>query len=200
MSLLNKHYNSSLARRLNAQSIRKYYCNNIIAGRLRQNCSRMFSSCNNNDDNVVSQVKNWVSKWVVGFGLCPWAAAVLTKDLISYIVVDEDARTLTSRYRVKKTIICEARNLINNRNGKETSLIIIPKLIKFNKFIKFSSYIETELEEAGLDSDIQIATFHPDYQFADTSKSDVTNYTNRSPYPILHLLKVCFILCCYRWY
>ena len=160
------------------------------------------------DDNIIKAVvDNWVRKWVFKLGLCPWSGKVLVDDKMRLVVqrghphVDADLENirkvvLKESYALSSKVKQSNKSDIGHNNcdvtinKAETTIIIVPDIDNFQDYLDLHEYLEYLLEEEQLTDDIQIATFHPKYQFANTKKSDVENYTNRSPYAMFHLLKV----------
>ena len=130
--------------------------------------------------------------------MCPWALGVATKEKLRIVVnespfsIDKPSSLLSIQRRKKliSSIIDEARSLTNATTVFETALIVLPSLDDFMGFLRLTEEVEKALARNGLAADIQIATFHPKYRFEGTTEMDVENYTNRSPYPIVHLLRV----------
>ncbi len=127
-----------------------------------------------------------MNRAVIGLNLCPFAKAVETKQQVRYVVTDADnPETL-------REILCEEiTRLINTAPADiETTLLIHPQTLTafrlFNDFLAVADAAMIELAGAGV---LQMASFHPQYQFAGTAIDDVSNATNRSPYPTLHLLR-----------
>lgn len=139
-----------------------------------------------NTDDVISETEAWLEKAVIGLNLCPFAKAVQVKQQIRYVV--SQARTpeaLLEELEHELEQLAEA-----NPEKIETTLLIHP--LALNDFLDFNDFLDVAdgmLEELELDGILQIASFHPDYQFAGTEQDDIENYTNRSPYPTLHLLR-----------
>jgi uncharacterized protein len=135
---------------------------------------------------VVEQTKEWIQKAVIGLNLCPFAKPVFTQNLIRYALSEA-----TNEEELLEELASELQLLTQTDASEiETTLLIHPKLLtEFLEFNDFLGVAESLLTEMELDGVIQIASFHPQFQFADTKPDDITNYTNRSPYPILHLLR-----------
>lgn len=135
---------------------------------------------------IIAATQAWIEKAVIGLNLCPFAKAVYIKQQIRYVV-----SAATEVNALVPELVAELRSLQAADPAKiETTLIIIPcVLADFLDYNDFLSAADNVLEDLGLDGDIQIASFHPDYQFAGTAADDIENYTNRSPYPLLHLLR-----------
>ncbi len=130
--------------------------------------------------------QRWLERAVIGLNLCPFAKAVHVKQQIHYAV--SQAQSLVA---LRAELVQELRDLVAlDTQIRDTSLLIVPILLPdfldFNDFLAEADDVLTELDLEGV---IQIASFHPDYQFAGTSVHDITNFTNRSPYPTLHLIR-----------
>lgn len=136
--------------------------------------------------NAINKTKNWIEKMVINLNLCPFAKLPFQTDKIRYVVVEE-----TNLSKLVEVLMLEMRRLVvTNAKEIETTLIIHPYLlIDFYDYNDFLAVADEVLHQELLEGIIQIASFHPQYQFADTSKDAVENYTNRSPYPMLHLLR-----------
>ncbi len=134
------------------------------------------------------RVAHWVSEVVVGLDLCPFAAAVVRPGRLQIDVVDvadEDAAI--------QAVLAAASHLLETPTEEvATTLVVLRGALddSFEDFLDVVAEIEGALEAAGADEWLQLASFHPDYRFADTDPDDVGNYTNRAPYPIVHLLRV----------
>jgi uncharacterized protein len=138
------------------------------------------------DQQYISQTRRWLETAVIGLNLCPFAKAPYTKDKIRFVV--SDAKTEEA---LLHTLSDELKLLENTPIDEiETTLIIHPHVLQdFFDYNDFLNLAEGLLTDHGLDGEIQIASFHPDYQFGGTQKEDPTNNTNRSPYPMMHLLR-----------
>lgn len=138
------------------------------------------------NDEVIAATRNWLEKAVIGLNLCPFARAVYAGDRIRYVA--SDATTLEALLEV---LAAELEVLAEtDENRTETTLLIHPLVL--GDFLEYNDFLEMAdqlLEELDLDGELQVASFHPQYQFADTGPDDVENCTNRSPYPTLHLLR-----------
>lgn len=137
-------------------------------------------------DVVIAAMRAWVDKAVIGLNLCPFAKAVQVKNQVRYVV---SAAHTTETLRVD--LIAELRNLnASDPDQLDTTLLIHPDVLRdFMDYNDFLTVADAVLEDLGFGGQIQIASFHPQYQFADTAVDDIDNYTNRSPYPVLHLLR-----------
>jgi hypothetical protein len=137
-------------------------------------------------ETVIAETRAWVDRAVIGLNLCPFAKAVQVRNQIRYVVTDAaDADALLDALRE------ELQRLAGAESAQvETTLLIHPGVLTdFLDFNDFLDVADAALEELGYAGVLQVASFHPQYQFAGTAADDVTNATNRSPYPTLHLLR-----------
>lgn len=128
----------------------------------------------------------WVEHAVVGLNLCPFAKAPMVKGQIRYVLCDTtDARVLFD------ALCAEMQALVATDPAEvETTLLVHPNaLLDFLDFNDFLEAADGALEDFQLDGVLQIASFHPAYQFAGTQPDDLENATNQSPFPTLHLLR-----------
>lgn len=142
---------------------------------------------NNSDDaGIVAATTVWLERAVIGLNLCPFAKAVHTKQQIRYVV-----SRATGPEELLDTLIAELQYLAAADPAvTDTTLLIHPFV--FEDFLAYNDFLDVAdaaIVELKLEGELQIASFHPQYQFADTEADDITNYTNRSPYPTLHLLR-----------
>jgi len=138
------------------------------------------------ESKVVADTTQWLEKVVIGLNLCPFAKPVHMNGLIRFVVspATTNEALLVDLRRELLFLVETAAEVI------ETTLLIHPGVLA--DFLDYNAFLEDsdrELEELELDGVIQIASFHPDYRFAGAKMSDVTNGTNRSPFPMLHLLR-----------
>ena len=128
----------------------------------------------------------WVDRAVIGLNLCPFARAVRAKSQLRCVVSDA-----TDPEALLQTFCDEAQRLLAvDASQCETTLLVHPDVLNdFGDHNDFLDVAEAALESMGCEGVLQLASFHPDYQFASTEPNDVTNATNRSPYPTLHLLR-----------
>lgn len=139
-----------------------------------------------NHDQIITETRDWVVKAVIGLNLCPFAKAVHVNERIRYVVSDA-----TEPEALLKDLARELLAL--NRADPEqvdTTLLIHPGVL--TDFLDFNDFLDAAdalVEELKLDGILQIADFHPGYQFDGSDPDDISNYSNRSPYPTLHLLR-----------
>lgn len=135
---------------------------------------------------IIEAMQRWLEKAVIGLNLCPFAKAVHAKKQVRFVVsAAEDLEAL------QQDLVKELRHLHESEPAEvDTTLLIHPWVL--NDFLEYNDYLDiadATLVEMGLEGEIQIASFHPQYQFADAPADDISNYTNRAPYPVLHLLR-----------
>ncbi|MEJ0040451.1 MAG: DUF1415 domain-containing protein [Gammaproteobacteria bacterium] len=135
---------------------------------------------------VLAETIAWVDQVVIGLNLCPFAKAVQVKNQVRYVVSEAtDEETLLNQLREEMN-----RLVATEPSEVDTTLLIHPGVL--NDFIDFNDFLglaEDALEDLGHEGVLQVASFHPRYQFDGTDPDDITNATNRSPYPTLHLLR-----------
>jgi len=134
--------------------------------------------------NFIEASKQWVETVVVELNLCPFAKRELVNDRVRFCTSESDT---------PEQLLIDLQNeltLLESDPSIETTLLIHPyTLLEFSDYNQFLDICDALLIDMALDGIYQIASFHPDYQFADTDKADAENYTNRSPYPMLHLIR-----------
>ncbi len=133
----------------------------------------------------IDATRRWIAAVVIGLDLCPFARRVFEAERIRYVVSDaQDEQTLVAE------LAGELHRLAAAPAGVETTLLIHPRVLtEFLDYNDFLGVAEALIDEQDLGGVVQIASFHPNYQFADTEPDAVENWTNRSPYPMLHLLR-----------
>jgi hypothetical protein len=138
------------------------------------------------DSPALAQTRAWVEHAVIGLNLCPFAKAPQVKGLVRYVESPaQDPATLLG------DLMQELQRLAKAPPERlETTLLVHPQV--FTDFADFNDFIgvaEEAVADLGLEGVIQVASFHPDYRFAGTAPDDITNATNRSPHPTLHLIR-----------
>jgi hypothetical protein len=138
------------------------------------------------DADIVEAMRVWVEKAVIGLNLCPFAKAVHAKRQIRYVVSHaETEEALLADLMHELQLLASA-----DPGDVETTLLVHPRVL--NDFLDYNDFLDLAdgaVEELGLDGFLQVASFHPDYRFADSEPDDIGNYSNRAPYPTLHLLR-----------
>ena len=137
-------------------------------------------------EEVVSVTRTWLERAVIGLNLCPFAKPVHVNNRIRYFV--SGARL---QARLLEDLIAELRALNAADPAQcETTLLVHPHVLAdFSDYNDFLEQADDAVSELGLEGVIQVASFHPGYRFEDAGADDIENYTNRSPYPMLHLLR-----------
>ena len=139
-----------------------------------------------NDEDVIAATREWLEKAVIGLNLCPFAKAVYVKNQVRFVVSSAPHLDglLEDLDRELDFLAAAAPEEI------DTTLLIHPTLLPdFLDFNDFMQLAEAAVEEHELEGVIQIASFHPLFQFEGTEPDDMGNYTNRAPFPTLHLLR-----------
>jgi uncharacterized protein len=139
-----------------------------------------------NTDTVIAQTRRWLEEAVIGLNLCPFAKAVHVKGQVRCVVSDAtDVDTL------QQHLAAQLRDLAAADPAQvDTTLLVHPGVLQdFQDFNAFLGLAEETVEALGLEGVLQVASFHPNFQFAGTEPDDIGNATNRSPYPTLHLLR-----------
>jgi uncharacterized protein len=137
-------------------------------------------------DEVIAATRHWLEAAVIGLNLCPFAKAVHLKGQIEWIV-----SAATSEAELAAELSQAAQRLAAApADSIDTTLLIHPRvLVGFDDYNQFLDVAESILVNLRLDGVLQIASFHPHYRFAGSRDNDVANCSNRSPYPMLHLLR-----------
>ena len=133
---------------------------------------------------VIEQTKNWVREVVIGLNLCPFAARPFQANRIDYIVATGN----NSEQHLHQLIECLQQ--LDSDTSIDTSLLIFNQGYEnFDDYLGLLAIAEQLIEQLDYAGRYQLASFHPAYQFEGSAADDVSNYTNRSPYPMLHLLR-----------
>jgi hypothetical protein len=136
------------------------------------------------DTKVVESTRNWIADVVIGLNFCPFARKPFKEDLILYKVdhSSEESAALES--------LINTCRYLDNHPEIETALLIFPKgFSDFEAYLDLVDLSERLMKAEGFEGVYQVASFHPNYIFAGSDENDPANYTNRSPYPMLHLLR-----------
>lgn len=136
------------------------------------------------NEKVIGQTRSWLEKVVIGLNFCPFAKPVFEQGKVHFQV--SDAQSLEC---CLEDLSAELERL-DQHSDIETTLLIYPDSLQdFDNFLDVVDIANDFMEEQGYEGVYQLASFHPDYCFADSEEEDPANYTNRSPYPILHLIR-----------
>ena len=152
------------------------------AGDCRNICRQMESTFEANK--ILAGVQNWVDSFVVDMNLCPFAKTELTRNRVRFVVSAANSELLLL------AALQAELELLNDDQSVETTLLIHPGILRdFDAYNQFLNYAEALIKQMALEGIYQIASFHPDYRFEGSDPAAAENYTNRSPYPMLHLLR-----------
>lgn len=133
---------------------------------------------------IIAQTKKWLASVVIAHNLCPFAKREFDKDRIHFEVIEAEALEVQLEH-----LILGCAKLDNNKDI-ETSLLILPNgLSDFNDYLDLLDLAKALIKAQGYEGIYQLASFHPDYCFEGVSLDDASHYTNRSPYPMLHILR-----------
>ena len=137
-----------------------------------------------NQSQIIKAVKYWLENTIIKFNFCPFAKREFINQTIHYQVsevIEEKGRLC---------VIAEQFKYLDRYSSIETSLVILPKgLENFFDYLDFLSLAEEAILQLGYEGVYQLASFHPDYCFEGLKQDDAANYTNRSPFPIIHILR-----------
>ena len=138
------------------------------------------------DEAVIAATRDWLEMAVIGLNLCPFAKAVHAKRQIRFVVSHAD-----SEEGLIEDLLHELQLLAASDPGDvETTLLVHPRVLTdFLDYNDFLDIADAAVDEVGLEGVLQVASFHPDYRFADSDPDDMGNFSNRAPYPTLHLLR-----------
>lgn len=136
------------------------------------------------EEQVINETKHWLQTFVVNLNICPFAKREIERNTLK-IHVSKAQKLQQALEDLSLEMI-----FLDKNPAVETTLLIFPSLFKdFFQYLDFVDYAELLIQKQEYEGIYQLATFHPEYCFADTDFDDVTNYTNRSPYPMIHLLR-----------
>jgi len=136
------------------------------------------------NQSIIQQTKDWVSQIVIDLQLCPFASAAFSSDSIDYTIIPRNDITIHLHQ------IANSYSVFDNDTTIETQLLIFPEAYQdfedYLDLLHLANQILKDLKYIGI---YQLASFHPLYRFADSAEKDAANYSNRSPYPMLHVLR-----------
>lgn len=137
-------------------------------------------------DAIEADVRRWLERAVIGLNLCPFAKAIYVKQQVRIVISD------ASTERALLEQLGEELALLRDTPAEtvDTTLLVHPQVL--GDFLDYNDFLDDAdglVEAMDLDGVLQVASFHPDYRFADTAPDDAGNLTNRAPWPILHLLR-----------
>ncbi|MEK8050788.1 DUF1415 domain-containing protein [Ideonella sp. DXS22W] len=137
-------------------------------------------------ERALAETRAWIDRAVIGLNLCPFAKAPQVKGLIRYVHTDA-----TDTDALVHVLIDELQHLAATPITEvETTVLVHPRVLQdFADYNDFLDVADASLAALGLEGVLQVASFHPDYQFADAPADDISHATNRSPWPTLHLIR-----------
>lgn len=136
------------------------------------------------DNKIIEHTINWIKNMVIDLNFCPFAAKAMQKKSIRYVVMqDATARKCLEEFATEL-------KFLDDHSDHETTLIILPNDFKtFDSYLGLIEKAEAFISKNNYEGIYQLASFHPKYCFAGSINTDAANYTNRSPYPMLHILR-----------
>jgi len=138
----------------------------------------------NANKKIIEQTKNWLSSVIVEHNICPFAGRELKRESIRYSVQDQ-----IDLQQCLENLIDEC-NILDADEDIATSLLIYKdRFAEFDSYLDFVDMANVLMNDVGYEGCYQLASFHPEYCFANTEQNDAANYTNRSPYPMLHIIR-----------
>lgn len=138
------------------------------------------------EDPIIAQTRRWIDEVVIGLNLCPFAQTPFNEGKISYRL--SQAQDEEGLYQDLLQAIDDF--LAAGPDQEATGLLISPKVLtEFEQYNDFLEVVDEVIEQAGIESQLQIASFHPEYLFADEPLDDPAHFTNRSPYPMFHFIR-----------
>ena len=133
---------------------------------------------------AVQSTRRWLEQVVIGHNLCPFAARELEAERVHLVTCEEREPEALLR-----ALATQVQALLEDA-AVETTLVIFPNALgDFDDYLDFLALAQLWLDDSGLDADFQFASFHPDYCFEGCGPEDASNYTNRSPLPVIHILR-----------
>ena len=136
------------------------------------------------DDEIIAAMQRWVKSFVVDMNLCPFAKRELTRNRIRF------ALTAAKTEAALLMALQAELELLDSDSAIETTLLIHVNVLQdFDDYNQFLDYSDKLLRQTGFEGVFQIASFHPHYRFDGSGPDDAENYTNRSPYPMLHIIR-----------
>lgn len=134
----------------------------------------------------IAATRRWLERAVIGLNLCPFAKAVVAKGQVRFVLSDATTPEALLEDLARELLVLRD----TPADEVDTTLLVHPHVLE--GFLDYNDFLDTAdalVGSLGLEGDIQVASFHPRYRFAGTADEDIGNYTNRAPYPTLHLLR-----------
>ena len=157
------------------------------------NGRRDISKIELSDSVVIESMRLWVEKMIVGLNFCPFAKREVVKDRVRYAVINapfEGSEHQKAFFFDSLDLLIKECRLLDDSPEIETTLVVYPELLQdFDIFLDYLLFAEKTLLDHDYEGVYQLAHFHPEYCFEGQSPEDPANYTNRSPYPVLHIIR-----------
>lgn len=135
-------------------------------------------------ERVQAEIDLWIQKFIIGLNFCPFAKKEIERQTVRYKI------SKTEQVNDALTCLLDEIALLEQQSEIQTSLLIFPCGFQiFDQYLELLNRADVLISQGGYSGIYQLASFHPDYCFADVDPSDPANFTNRSPYPILHILR-----------
>lgn len=138
------------------------------------------------NERAIAHVRAWIELFVVDLNLCPFASPVVSTDALRIVACESASPEVTA------TLLITELDLLSQSSESDiaTSVLVFTEgLENFDDYLGFLDDAQTVLEEMGLDGEIQLVSFHPDYRFEGEPIDAISRFTNRAPYPLIHLLR-----------
>lgn len=136
------------------------------------------------DEKVIAQTYRWIEEFIIGMNICPFARREVVRGTVRIVVVRSQSEQVALQELMNEVA------WLDEHSETETTLLVYPGLCsRFDDYLDFVDDAETLMSQQGCEGIYQLATFHPLYCFAGSDPDDAENYTNRSPYPMLHILR-----------
>jgi hypothetical protein len=133
---------------------------------------------------IIQQTQQWINDVVIGFNFCPFAKSEFVNDTIKYVVLQNANQKLSIEALLQEC------NWLNEHPETETTLVIFAdSFLNFTNFLQLITASEHAVFKNNFEGIYQLAHFHPNYLFANSDENDAANFTNKSPYPMLHILR-----------
>ncbi|MET3931792.1 hypothetical protein ABIE51_003679 [Lysobacter sp. OAE881] len=139
-----------------------------------------------NGEDPIAQTRRWLERAVIGLNLCPFAKAVYVKQQVRFVLSEATTtEALLDELTAELSLLAQT-----DAQAVDTTLLVHPHVLTdFLDYNDFLDRADAAVAALGLEGEIQVASFHPQYQFAGTYPDEMGNYTNRAPFPTLHLLR-----------
>ena len=133
---------------------------------------------------IIKQTQSWVNCFIIHYNICPFAEKVVSDQRIEYRVVDQPDMEDCLLALIEQIII------LDGNDETETALLIFPNAVEnFDRYLEFLAIANQLIEDQGYSDQFQLASFHPEYCFEGDDQDDAANFTNRAPWPMIHIIR-----------